>query len=79
MHAQVNRNQDEVILEEVHLLCPPTYTLVAAGQQFGVEECAEAVDFGHTVLSSSFHQQVHIEINHLQQSAQMLVTCLVHQ
>jgi len=69
VHAEMNGNKNVVEREQVDLLCPASYRLVTAGYQLWIEERVEAIHCRHVVLTATFHQQVHVEVNHLKQCA----------
>jgi len=73
MHAEMYRNEDVIEGEEVDLLRPAADRLVTAGHQLRIEERVEAVHFRHVVLTATFHQQVHVEVYHLECSDQHIM------
>jgi len=60
-----NYSPQNVKIIELQLL-PPTDGLVTAGDDLGVEESIETVHCRQVVLATAFHQQVHVEVDHLQ-------------
>jgi len=65
VHSEMDRNHDVIEREEIDLFGPATYRLVTARHQLWIEERTEAVRLRHVVLSATFHQQVHVEVDHL--------------
>jgi len=65
VHAEMDGDEDVVVWEEVDLLRPPSDRLMTSGHELWVEERVEAVDAGHVVLSTALHQQIHVEVDHL--------------
>ena len=63
--AQVYRNNDVGVGEDVHFACPPLDRWVTAAQQLGVEESATSVGLAVALLLPPLHQHVHVEVDHL--------------
>jgi len=55
VHAEVDGNYDELIGEQIDLLCPAADRLMATRYQLWIEERAETVDFGHVALAATVH------------------------
>lgn len=65
MHPQVDRNQQDVFREDVHLFGPATDGGVATAAQLGIEESVERVDRWQVGILAALDQQVHVKVDHL--------------
>ena len=70
MHAEMNRNEDEVDSEDVDLTRPPTDSRVTCTHYLWVEERVEGVNFEPCApfvcaLATPVHQQIHVEVDDL--------------
>ena len=66
MHPQVDGHQQDVVGEQVHLLGPAAHGRETGAAQLGEEERVEGVGRGQVRPLAALHQQVHVEVNHLQ-------------
>ena len=65
MDTKVDRNEYKIIAEEVHLLSPSFHRRMATRHDLWVEKRVETVNTWKAVSRSSFHQEIHVEIDHL--------------
>ena len=70
MHSQMNRNQNEILGEDVDVASfrPPLHSRVTIAHEFGVEKRVESVNGRETITSSSIHQHVHVEVDNLRET-----------
>lgn len=65
VHPQVDRNQQDVHREDVHLFSPAADSRVTAATQLGKEKSVESVDCWQVGVLASLHQEVHVKVDHL--------------
>ena len=62
---QVDRDDQVLVGEDVHLARPPAHRCMPALDQLGVEESVEGVGLAETIHLPSLHQHVHVEVDDL--------------
>lgn len=65
MHIQVDRNQEDVFREDVHLFGPAADSRVSTAAQLWVEKSVECIDRWQVGVLAALHQQIHVEVDHL--------------
>ena len=67
MHAQMDRDQQHGVTEQVHLLGPPLHRSEAFLHQASVEECVEGVGSREPTLAlrGPGHDHLHVEVDDL--------------
>ena len=76
MDPQVDRDDQVLMGEDVHLARPPAHCRMPALDQLGVEEGVEGVGLAEAILLPSLHQHVHVEVDDL--GKQHSTTCHQH-
>ena len=63
--SQMDRDDEVLVGEDVHLARPPSHRSMTSLDQLGVKKCVEGISLAVAILLPTFHQHVHVEVDHL--------------